>query len=110
MRWPSSKLRTSGYCVIRFEDSSALLMEFAALERGEVPRRLLQGALEVARESACRRLTLFAPPGWHHWSSFRDAGLVDRRSSHFLWVDHSSLPAPPRLRDWQLMPGDHDDR
>jgi hypothetical protein len=29
---------------------------------------------------------------------------------HFLWVDHSFLPAPPCLRDWQLMPGDHDDR
>jgi hypothetical protein len=100
----------AGYCVIRPEGSKALLMEFAAPERGEVPRRLLQGALEVARESACRRLTFFAPPGWCHWPSFRDAGLVNRPSSHFLWVDHSFLPAPPCLRDWQLMPGDHDDR
>ncbi len=100
----------AGYCVIRSEGSSALLMEFAAPERGEVARRLLQGALEVARKSACRRLSFFAPPGWRHWPSFRDAGTVDRSSSHFLWVDHSFPPAPPCLRDWQLTPGDHDDR
>ena len=100
----------AGYCVIRFEGSSALLMEFAAPERGEVSRRLLQGALDVALESGCRRLTFFAPPGWRHWSPFRDAGLADQPSGHFLWVDHAFLPAPPCLRNWQLMPGDHDDR
>jgi hypothetical protein len=98
----------AGYAVIRTEGSSALLAEFAAPAQGEVPRGLLRAALEFALESACHRMTFFAPPGWPHWPFFRSAGLVGRSSRRVLWVDRFSPEGPPDLLDWKLVPGDHD--
>jgi hypothetical protein len=98
----------AGYAVIRTEGSNAMLMEFAAPEHGKVSRLLLRGALEAARESACRRLAFFATPGWRHWSWFRAAGLADRPPGRHLLAAPAARYGLPRLEDWQLVPGDND--
>jgi hypothetical protein len=98
----------AGYCVIRADGKSALLMEFAAPESGEVPLLLVRGASDAAREAGCRRLSFHAPPGWRHWRTLRDAGFVDHRCQHCLSVENPSDPDVGRLENWQLVPGDGD--
>jgi hypothetical protein len=98
----------AGYCVVRGDGRTAVLMEFAAPQAGAVPLLLLRSAMETAREAGCRRLSFFAPPGWRHWPIFRTAGLADRRSPRILSVVPSSLYGAGRLEEWQLVPGDSD--
>jgi GNAT superfamily N-acetyltransferase len=98
-----------GYCVLRSEGRTALLMEFAAPEAGTTPRLLLERALEAAREAGCRQLAFYAPPGWRHWPSFRSAGFAERRSDRTLTVRGTGDPDTYRIEDWQILPGDCDD-
>ncbi len=99
----------AGYCVLRTDGRTALLMEFAAPETGAAPRLLLQRALEAAREAGCRQLAFHAPPGWRHWPSFRSAGFAEQRPDHVLNVRGGSDPDAYRIEDWQILPGDCDD-
>jgi hypothetical protein len=98
----------AGYCVVRSDERTGLLMEFAAPEHGEVPLLLLRSALEAARAAGCRRLAFDATPGWRHWPTFRAAGLEDRRPRRFLSVFGSSAFGAGKLEDWQIVPGDDD--
>jgi hypothetical protein len=100
----------AGYCVVRTDGDrrKGLLLEFAAPERGEVPRLLLRTALKAAREAGCRRLGFFATPGWRHWPAFRAAGLVPRRPHRFLQLFGSPALDVQALENWQLVPGDAD--
>jgi hypothetical protein len=75
-----------GYCVVRSDRRTALLMEFVAPELGEVPLFLLRSALEAVLEAGCRRFTFFAPPGWRHWTSLRAARSVEESASRFIMV------------------------
>jgi len=99
----------AGYCVLRTEGRTALLMEFAAPEAGAAPRLLLERALEAAREAGCRQLAFHAPPGWRHWPSFRSAGFAERRSGRTLVVAGTKDPDAYRIESWQILPGDDDD-
>jgi hypothetical protein len=98
----------AGYCVVRTDwgEGKGLLLEFAAPERGEVPRLLLRTALKAAREAGCRQLGFFATPGWRHWPAFREAGLVPRRPR--LQLFGSPALGARTLEHWQLVPGDSD--
>jgi len=98
----------AGYCVVRGDGRTGLLMEFAAPEPGEVPLLLLRSAMEAARAAGCRRLAFDAPPGWRHWPTFRAAGLEDRGPRRLLQVDTCRSLGAGRLEDWQLLPGDDD--
>jgi hypothetical protein len=98
----------AGYCVVRGDGRTGLLMEFSAPESGEVPLLLLRGAMEAASEAGCRRLAFDAPPRWRHWPTFRAAGLVECRPRRYLQVDTRQPLGPGRLDDWQLLPGDDD--
>ena len=98
----------AGYCVVRSDGRTGLLMEFTAPEPGEVPLLLLRSAMEAARAAGCRRLAFDATPGWRHWPTFRAAGLEDRRPRRFLQVDTYHPLGAGRLEDWQLLPGDDD--
>jgi hypothetical protein len=99
----------AGYCVLRSDGHTALLMEFAAPEASAAPRLLLQRALEAARDAGCRRLAFHAPPGWRHWPSFRAAGFAERRSDRTLHVRGTPDPDAYRIEGWQVLPGDCDD-
>ena len=98
----------AGYCVVRTDGGKGLLLEFAAPERGEVPRLLLRSALKAAREAGCRQLGFFATPGWRHWPAFRAAGLVPRRPHRILGLVGSLALGAQALENWQLVPGDGD--
>jgi hypothetical protein len=99
----------AGYCVLRTQGLTALLMEFAASEAGGAPRLLLQRALEAAREAGCRQLAFHAPPGWRHWPAFRAAGFAEHRSDRTLHVRGTPEPDAYRIESWQILPGDDDD-
>ncbi len=100
----------AGYCVVRTDGSKGkgLLLEFAAPERGEVPRLLLRSARKAAREAGCRQLGFFATPGWRHWPAFRAAGLVPRRPHRILGLVGPPALGAQVLENWQLVPGDGD--
>lgn len=98
----------AGYCVVRTDGGKGLLLEFAAPERGQVPRLLLRTALEAAREAGCRHLGFFATPGWRHWPAFHAAGLAPRRPHRFLQLVGSPALGAQTLENWQLVPGDGD--
>jgi len=98
----------AGYCVVRTDGRKGMLLEFAAPERGEVPRLLLRAALKAAREAGCRHLGFFATPGWRHWPKFRAAGLVPRLPHRFLQLVGSPALGAQTLENWQLVPGDSD--
>jgi hypothetical protein len=97
-----------GYCVLRAEGRTALLMEFAAPEAGAAPQILLERALATAREAGCRQLAFHATPRWRHWPSFRSAGLADHRSDRTLVVVGPEDPDAYRIESWQILPGDDD--
>ena len=99
----------AAYCVLRTEGHAALLMEFAAPEAGGARRLILRHALEAAREAGCRRLAFYAPAGWRHWPSFRNAGFAERRSRRYLFVQGTPVPDAYRIERWQVLPGDCDD-
>jgi GNAT superfamily N-acetyltransferase len=99
----------AGYCVLRTDGELALLMEFAAPRTGGAPRLLLQRALETAREAGCRRLALYAPPGWRHWESFRASGFAERESGRCLSIHAADAEDAYRIESWQVLPGDCDD-
>ena len=99
----------AGYCVLRTQGRTALLMEFAAPEAGAAPRLLLEHALEAARAAGCRRLAFYSPPGWRHWPLFRASGLAERDSARCLTVHETDAPDAYRIESWQILPGDCDD-
>lgn len=98
----------AGYCVVRTDGGKGLLLEFAAPDRGEVPRLLLRTALKAAREAGRRHLGFFATPRWRHWTTFRAAGLLPRRPYRFLQLTGSPPLGAQTLENWQLVPGDGD--
>ena len=99
----------AGYCVLRSDGCTALLMEFAAPKASAALRLLLERALEAAREAGCRRLAFYATPSWRHWPSFRSTGFAERSSDHTLAVRGTRDPDAYRIERWQILPGDSDD-
>lgn len=98
----------AGYCVLRVESRSGLLMEFIAPERGEVPRALLEAALRAARKAGCRRLSCYATPAWPHWPTFHAAGIVENSLPRYVRVESPGDPGAVDLEQWRLVPGDCD--
>ncbi len=99
----------AGYCVLRTQRRTALLMEFAAPGTSVAPRLLLQRALEATGEAGCQRLAFYAPAAWRHWPLFRASGFAERGSGRCLSVHGTDLPDAYRIEHWQILPGDCDD-
>jgi len=102
--------RPAGYCVIRLDENRAALMEFACpQESPELCRRLLTGAVEMARSADCDSLNFFAPPSWRHWPLFRRSAFLPYRTENYLSAGGERYePEIFDLENWQLLPGDRD--
>jgi hypothetical protein len=98
-----------GYCVVKLEERSALLMDFVApREPPALPTALLRRAMDVAREAGCRQLRFFATPAWPHWPLLRASGFAERPSDVFIMSSSRYRPEGQALERWQCVPGDSD--
>ena len=99
----------AGYCVVKIEERSALMMDFVAPRTPPLlPTALLRRAMGVAREAGCTRLRFFATPGWPHWPLFRACNFADRPSNVFIMSSSRYRPESQQLERWQCLPGDSD--
>jgi len=99
----------AGYCVVKLEGPSALLMDFVApLEQRILPAALIRRALAVAREAGCRQLRFFATPGWPHWPLLRACNFAERESNVFIMSSSNDRPQGQSLERWQCLPVDSD--
>lgn len=96
------------YCVVRTRNDEALLMEFAAPERMEVVRLLLEAAKEAAARRGCRRLSFYSTPSWPHWKTFEECGFRDEPAHRCMVVIAPGTPEAWVLDRWRVVPGDQD--
>jgi GNAT superfamily N-acetyltransferase len=99
----------AGYCVLKLQERSALLMDFVApREPPSLSVALLRRALGVAREAGCTRLRFFATPAWPHWPLFRACKFAERPSNVFILSLSRYRPEGQQIERWQCLPCDSD--
>lgn len=101
--------QVKGYSVVRVENRSATLMEFAAVPAPEpVASALLCATIGATREAGCYKIDFYATSSWRFWALFRRAGFIKRNSEIYLTARCPDRADVSQEANWQILPGDSD--